>query len=102
MAEQMKMVIIRGQQKFALHDVLNLAQIEITDDRILNKLKRYKSTYSKLTPIGILFPSLITNNTKQIFVTCRELNDGKFALINGKVYNILGVINLDKLSIRTV
>ena len=98
MAEQMEMVIIRGQQKFDLHDVLNLAQIEITDDRILNKLKRYKSTYSKLTPIGILFPSLITNNTKQIFVTCRELNDGKFALINGKVYNILGVINLDKIS----
>ena len=51
-----------------------------------------------MTPIGILFPSSGTNDTKQIFVTCRELNNAKVASINGKIYSILGIINLDKLS----
>ena len=95
MADPKEMVIIMGQQKIDLHDVLNLVQIEITDGRIL-QLKGYKNLYYKPTPIDILFPSLITNDKKQIFVTCRKLNDGKIAPINGKVCNVLGVINLDK------
>ena len=47
-----------------------------------------------MTPICILFPSSVTNDTKQIFVTCRELSNSKVALI----YSILGIINLDKIS----
>ena len=34
---------------------------------------------------------------KKIFVICRELNDAKVALINDKISNILGVINLNKI-----
>ena len=30
--------------------------------------------------------------------TGRELNDGQIGLINRKAYNILGVINMDKIS----
>ena len=51
-----------------------------------------------MTPVGILFPSSVTNDTRQIFVTCRELNNAKVALINGKIQSILGIINLDKIS----
>ena len=51
-----------------------------------------------MTPISILFPSSVTNNTKQIFVTCRELNNATVALTNGKIFSILGIINLDKIS----
>ena len=51
-----------------------------------------------MTPIGILFPSSVTNDTMQIFVNCRELNNANLALINGKIYDILGIINLDKIS----
>ena len=36
MSEPIETVIIRGQQKFDLHDVLNPVQIEINDDQILN------------------------------------------------------------------
>ena len=89
------LLIIMGQQKIDVHDVLNLVQIEITDDRIL-QLKSYKNLHYKPIPTDILFPSLITNYTKQIFVTCRKLNDGKIAPLNGRVCNVLGVINLDK------
>ena len=51
-----------------------------------------------MTPTYILFPSSVTNDTKQIFVTCRTLNEAKIVLINGKIYNILGIINLNKIN----
>ena len=51
-----------------------------------------------MTSIGILFPSSVTNNTKKIFVTCRELIDTKIAIINGKICNILGIIKLNKIN----
>ena len=66
MAEPIESVIMRGQQK-----------VEIDDDRILNILKKQKNVYYKLTPFGTVFLASITNDTKQIFVTCRELNDAK-------------------------
>ena len=97
MNEPEETLIIRGQQNFDLH-FLNPVQIEINDDRILNILKKHKSIYHKLTPLGILLPSSVTNDTKQIFVTCGELNNAKTALINGKIYNILGIINLNKIN----
>ena len=34
---------------------------------------------------------------KQNMIICHNLNGAKKALINGKRYNILGVINLNKL-----
>ena len=98
MSEPIKSVIIRGQQKFDLHDVLNPVQIEINDDRIWNILKKHKNIYYKLTSVGILFSSPIKNDTKQIFVTCRELNNAKTALINGKIVNLLGIVNLNKIN----
>ena len=84
MNEPIETVIVRGQQTFDLHTILNPIEIEISGDRILNTLKKYKHVYYKLTPIGILFPSSLTNDTKQIFVPCRELNNAKVALINSK------------------
>ena len=82
MNEPIETVIVRGQQKFDLHDILNPI------------LKNQKYTYYKLMPIRILFPSSVVNDTKQTFV----LNNPKAALINGKIYSILGTINLDKIN----
>ena len=90
-------LIIRGQQSFELHDQVNPVQITINDDRVLNISKKFKDSYYKLTPIGLLFSSSVQNDTKQIFITCREINDAELALINGKISNILGVINLNKI-----
>lgn len=98
MTEPAKNIIVRGQPNFHLHDVLNPVEIEIYDDRILNILNKHKNIYYKLTPIGLFFPSSITNNTKQIFITCRELNDAKKSWINSKFYSLLGVINLEKIN----
>ena len=98
MSEPIETVIIRSKQKFDLQDLLNPVQIEVNNDRILNILKKHKNIYCQLTPIGILFPSFVKNSTKQIFVTCRELNNAKTALINRKIVNILGLTNLNKMN----
>ena len=36
----------------------------------------------------------IKNNTEQIFLTCRELNDVKKSRINSKIYRLLGITDL--------
>ena len=78
MAEPIETVILRRQQKFEKKKKkLNLVEIEINYDRVLNILKMHKNVYYELTSLCILFPLSVTNNTKQIFVTCRELNDAK-------------------------
>ena len=40
MNEPIETVIVRGQEKFDLHDIVNPIEIEIYDDRILNTLKK--------------------------------------------------------------
>ena len=52
----------------------------------------------KLTPLGILFPASIKNNTEQVFIMCRELNDVKKALIKSKIYCLLEIIDLKKIN----
>ena len=78
--------------------MLNPVQIEINNDRILNMLKKHKNIYYKLKPKVLLFLSSIKNDTKQIFVTSRVLNNTNADLINGKIVNILGIINLNKIN----
>ena len=70
----------------------------MNDDRVSNVLKKYKNVYYKLTPLGILLPSSVTNNQKKIFVTCRELNDAKKSLINGKICSVIAIIYLQKIN----
>ena len=59
-------------------------------------LKRYKNAVYRLTPLGILFPASVKNDTEQIFITCRELNNVKKALINSKIYGLIGITDLKK------
>ena len=98
MQEPTEAVIIHAQQNFKIVGGLNPIQIEIEDDRVVNILKRYENVMYKLTPLGILFPAWIKNNTKEVFILCRELNDVKKALINSKIYGLLGIIDLKKIN----
>ena len=61
-------------------------------------LKRYKNVVYRLTPLGILFPASVKNDTEQIFITCRELNNVKKALINSKIYGLIGITDLKKIN----
>ena len=75
--EPIDTLIVRGQQDFELHDQLNPFEIKTTDDTFIIRLKKYKRGTNKFTPVGLLFPATIQNDTNQIFVTCRELNKAK-------------------------
>ena len=77
MREPIETIIIRAQQNFEVVGGLNLIQIETEDDRIINTLKKYKYIVYKITPLGMLFPATVTNNTNQIFMTSKELNGAK-------------------------
>ena len=46
----------------------------------------------------MLFSASVKNDTEKIFVTCRELNDIKRSLLNGKIYGLIGIINLQKIN----
>ena len=43
MNEPTETVIVRGQQKFDLHDIINPIEIKINNDRISNILKNRKT-----------------------------------------------------------
>ena len=45
----------------------------------------------------MLFSSSIKNNTQEIFLLCDELKDAKEAVINSKLYEILGVVCLNEI-----
>ena len=89
MQEPIEAIIIRVQQNFEIVGGLNPVQIEIEDDRVVNMLKNHKNIACKLTPLRILFPVSIKNDTEHVFITCRALNDVKKALINNKSYGLL-------------
>ena len=82
MSEPIETTIIRAQQDFAVVGGLNPVQIEIKDDRIINMLKKYKNVVYKITPLGILFPATVTNDTSQIFIIAKKLNRIKKSVLN--------------------
>ena len=82
MTEPIESVIICALQNFKIAERLNPVKMETEDDRVLNILKLYKNVVYRLTLLGLLFPASVKNDTEKIFITCRELNDTKKALIN--------------------
>ena len=46
---------------------------------------------------NLLFSTSITNSTNVVFISCTGLNNAKEALINSKIYKIIGIINLDQI-----
>ena len=97
MPEPKETFIIRAQQNFDVAGGLNPVQIEIEDDRILNILKKYKNVLYRVTPLGLLFPATITNDTRQVFITGKELNAVKKSILNQKIYDLIAIIDLDKI-----
>ena len=98
MSQPIETVIIRAQQNFDVAGGLNPAQIEIEDDRIINIFKKYNNVLYKITPLDLLFPASLKIETKQIFITGKELSGVKKSILNGKVYDLIAIIDLDQIS----
>ena len=98
MSEPIETIIMRAQQDFDVVCGLNPIQVEIKDDRIINMLKKYKNVVYKITPLGILFPATVTNDTSQNFVLAKKLNGVKKSVLNYKAFDILVVVDLNKIN----
>ena len=97
-SEPVETVIIRAQQDFDVVGGLNPIQVQILDDTVLNILRKYKNVAYKITPLGLLFPASITNNTSHIFTTTTKISGAKKAILSYKIYDILADIDTDKIN----
>ena len=75
-------IIVRAQQDFNIVGGLNPIQILINDDTVLNLLRKYKNVAYKVTPLGLLFPASITNDTRHIFITTNNISGVKKGILN--------------------
>ena len=84
-------MLISGLQYFNEYHKLNPIDIKINYNQIISSLSKYGKHCVKIT--SLLLGASFNQTTDVIFITCNELNDEKRTLINGKIHNILGVIN---------
>ena len=90
-------VIIRAQQDFDVARGLNPIQVEITDDRIINILTKHKYVAYKITPLGLFFPTSVTNDTGRVQITSTKISEAKKAILNYKLFDLIAKIDLDKI-----
>ena len=98
MSEPIESIIIRAQKDFDVTGRLNPVRIKIKDDIIINMLKKYKNVVYKITPLVILFPATVTNDTSQIFIIAKKLNGVKKSILNYKAFDILAIVDLNKIN----
>ena len=94
-------ISIPGQQKFEGNAEINPIKIKIENDKIQNMFEKYKKTLSNLALKDCFFLSAIKNETDKMFATVGGLMDAKYGLINRKLYQTIGVINLNEIKIGT-
>ena len=89
-----------GLQNRILNEKLNPVEITIHNSEIQSKLSRYANQRHKYRFIvnSLLISSSIVQETNIIFLISNGLNDARTSLINGKVYKIIGVVNVNELT----
>ena len=97
MKDIIETIMVKALQKFENYMVLNPLDIDIRSNYMTKILDDFKYFTYQVMLKNILFSANIVNNTQQIFVTCYNLDSVKKALINGKLYSILGIINLSEI-----
>ena len=98
LSEPAETVIIRAQQDFHVEHGLNHIQVQIVDDTVVNIIRKYKNVAYKITPLGLLFPASITNDTSHIFVTTTKISGAKKAILIYKIYDVLADIDTEKIN----
>ena len=84
--------IIEALQNFDQYNKINPISVRIIDPDIQNKLLFYSKKYKyRFIANSLLFSSSIKEDTKVIFITTNGLNDAKDILINGKIFQGIGV-----------
>ena len=97
MKEILDTIMVKALQKFENYTILNPLDIDIRSNYMTEKIEEFKYSVYQVMLKNILFSANIVNNTQQIFITCYNLDSAKKALSNGKLYSILGIINLSEI-----
>ena len=85
--------IKKSFQNFEQYMNINPINIWIIDPEIQSKLLFYSKKYKRrFIDNSLLFSSSIFKDTNVIFITTNGLNDAKDILINGKIFQGIGVI----------
>ena len=85
--------IKKSFQNFEQYMNINPINIWIIDPEIQSKLLFYSKKYKyRFIANSLLFSSSIGKDTNVIFITTNGLNDAKDILINGKIFQGIGVI----------
>ena len=85
--------IKKSFQVFEQYMNINPINIWIIDPEIQSKLLFYSKKYKRrFIDNSLLFSSSIVKDTNVIFITTNGLNDAKDILINGKIFQGIGVI----------
>ena len=94
MVEILDTIMIKALQSYDKYTVLNPLDVDIRSNYMTEKINNYKGYIYEVCIRNLLLSVGIKSDTQQIFVTCYNLDTAKKALINGKIYSILGIINL--------
>ena len=90
--------LIEGLQKFEQYSKINPISVQIIDSDLQTKLRFYSKKYKyRFIANSLLFSSAIKEDTNAIFITTNGLNDAKDILINGKVFQGIGVIYISEI-----
>ena len=96
MSEIIDKVIIKALQSYN-YTTLNPLEINLQSNYLSKIIDDYKGFVFEVRLINVLFSANITNDTQNIFITCQNLTSAKKALINDKIYYLLGIINLNEI-----
>ena len=89
---------IEGFQNFEQYMMINPINIRIIDPEIQTKLMFYLKKYKyRFIANSLLFSPSIKEDTNIIFITTNGLNDAKDILINGKIFQGIGVIYISEI-----
>ena len=97
MSEIIDRVIIKALQSYDNYTILNPLEINLQSNYLSKIIDDYKGFVFEVRLINVLFSANITNDTQNIFITCQNLTSAKKALINDKIYYLLGIINLNEI-----
>ena len=86
-----------GQQQFEENAEISPIKIKIENEKIELMFQKYNKYIIRFKLESLIFSSSIKNNTEKIFLVINGLSNAKYSLINGKLFQTVGVINLNKI-----
>ena len=97
MVEVTDTIIVKALQSYDKYSTLNPLEINLNSNYLSKIIHDYKGFTFEVRLINVLFSSSLENDTQNIFIVCHNLNSTKKALINNKIYSLLGIINLNEI-----